>query len=270
MVQEIREQQPKIGTRKLHHKLKPEVNQLGFNIGRDKLFDILSENKLLIRKRKTRVRTTNSNHIFKKYPNLVKEFIPYKSNQLWVSDITYIRTLKGFVYVYFLTDAYSHKIVGFEVSGNLEAINAVKCLRKALKQMHKPITGLIHHSDRGIQYCSHEYVNLLQDYKIRISMTENGDPRENAIAERINGIIKDEFLSNVTMISLSDAKERIESVILIYNKERPHMSCDMLTPDDAHKQSGILKKHWKKYYLKNNNLINDNLTNFNVKPVNLF
>lgn len=253
MVNEIRQKQPRIGTRKLHQLLKPSLENISIEIGRDKLFTLLSENNMLIRIRKRSKRTTYSNHVYRKYPNLIKDFKPKTANQLWVSDITYIQTMVGFVYLYLITDAYSRKIIGFTVSNTLEAVNTIKCLQHALKPHSKPLSGLIHHSDRGIQYCTHEYISLLQKYNIRISMTENGDPKENAIAERVNGILKQEYLNFHNLLNLKDTKQKVEIAINTYNKLRPHLSCEMYTPEEAHKQNGELKKYWKTYYKKNIN-----------------
>jgi len=162
-------------------------------MGRDALFDLLSAHKLLIRKRRRRVATTWSYHWLKKYPNLIKNWYPQMPEQLWVADITYVPTSKGFLYLSLITDAYSHKIIGYHIADNLEAIHTTKALEKAIASLTKS-HQLIHHSDRGLQYCSSEYVELLKRNNFQISMTENGDPLENPIAERINGIIKNEYL----------------------------------------------------------------------------
>ena len=253
MISDIRQKHPRIGTRKLYELLKPSFEELSVKIGRDRLFTLLSENSMLIRKRKRSVRTTYSNHIFRKYPNLIKDFEPNVPDQLWVSDITYIKTRSGFVYLYLITDAYSRKIVAHTVSDNLEAINTIKCLQQALKPLSKPMLGLIHHSDRGIQYCTHEYTQLLKKYDIKISMTENGDPKENAIAERVNGILKEEYLNHHTFNNLWDTRLIVAETVELYNTLRPHLSCDMLTPVQAHNQQGKLKRLWKSNYKVNFN-----------------
>ena len=160
---------------------------------------LLSSNHLLVRKRKRRIQTTQSLHWLRKYPNLIREFIPTGPNQLWVSDITFWKINGGHVYISFITDAYSHKIVGFHLAETLEAVESVQALKMALSGLFMGPGGhfqLIHHSDRGVQYCSYEYVKLLQDCQVQTSMTENGDPLENAIAERLNGILKDEYLND--------------------------------------------------------------------------
>lgn len=240
--------QYRIGTRKLIILLKDFVKEHQLNLGRDALFSLLREHNLLIRKRKRKAVTTFSKHWLKKYPNLIRDFIPLAANLLLVSDITYIIIADGFAYLSLITDAYSHKITGFYLSKTLEAKGSVVALKMALKNC-SDTKNLIHHSDRGVQYCCADYVKILQDKNIKISMTENGDPLENAIAERVNGILKEELLQT-KYISFEDAQKSVAKAIVIYNSLRPHSSCDMLTPNEAHKKEGELKKHWKNYYKK--------------------
>lgn len=189
----IRKNHRRMGTRKLYEKLTPFMQEHGIKMGRDALFDLVSRNHLQVRRRKRRIQTTQSFHWLRKYPNLIRDFVPIQPNELWVSDITYWKiNHTDFAYISFITDAYSRKIVGYHLADSLEAIESVKALKMALSTLNKrQENNLIHHSDRGVQYCSKEYVKLLKDYHIKISMTENGDPLENAIAERINGIIKE-------------------------------------------------------------------------------
>jgi transposase InsO family protein len=220
------------------------------HLGRDAFFNLLRENRLLIIKRRYRVRTTDSNHWLHKYPNLIKEFSPNKPHQLWVSDITYVETDQGFKYLFLVTDAYSRKIIGWCLGDTIEARNAVKALSMALWQLPDEITDIIHHSDRGVQYCSDMYVKRLKKRNIRISMTENGDPLENAIAERINGILKTEWLYDLKLRSKVIAEKEIGRIIEIYNTQRPHSSIDMMRPEEAHRLEGDLKRHWKNYYKK--------------------
>jgi putative transposase len=251
LVQEVlkhRRLQPKVGTRKLLIMLASFVLQHEFKLGRDALFSLLREQNLLIRKRKRKAVTTYSKHWLKKYPNLIIEFIPTAANQLWVSDITYLVVADYFVYLSLITDAYSHKIIGFYLSKTLAAKGSIIALQQALKNCSNP-NNLIHHSDRGVQYCSGDYVNLLQEKTIKISMTENGDPLENAIAERVNGILKDELLEE-KYDTFEQAQKSVAKSISIYNAKRLHSSCDMLTPNEAQKKEGVLKKHWKNYYKK--------------------
>lgn len=236
----------RLGTRKLLIRLEEFMREHNIRIGRDALFDLLREHKMLVRRRRpARPRTTFSYYWTRRFPNLIRDFVPTGPNQLWVSDITYIRIGKGFGYLSLITDAYSHKIVGFYLSRDLRAAGCVKALRMALKD-NPDRAGLIHHSDRGFQYQSDQYMRLLGK-KIRISMTENGDPRENAIAERLNGILKDELLKE-RFDSFAEAQAEIAQAVSTYNYFRPHMSIDMLAPAIAHTKTGVLKKRWKNYY----------------------
>jgi transposase InsO family protein len=243
----IRKSQKRIGTRKLLVMMNFFMQQHGINIGRDAFFEILRKQGLLVRKRKrSKPQTTFSSHWMRKYQNLITSFIPRAPNQLWVCDITYIHIGDGFAYLSLITDAYSHKIVGFCLWENLSAKGCILALKVAL--VNNPgCEQLIHHSDRGLQYCSHDYVGLLALNGISISMTQNGDPLENALAERVNGILKDELLE-VCYGSFEQAQIEVAAAISIYNHERPHSSVDMLTPIMAHTKSGELKKHWKNYY----------------------
>ena len=249
-VRTIRKRQPMIGTRKLYGILQSFMLQHQIKVGRDALFELLASNGLLVRRKKKRVQTTFSSHWLRKYPNLIKGIEPTKPNEIWVSDITYLETEIGFVYISLITDAYSRKVVGFHIADNLLALSSVEALKMALENMPKGLENLIHHSDRGIQYCSQEYVNVLQDYQIKISMTENGDPLENAIAERINGILKNELMPNMNIENLEHAQKLFKEIVLIYNNERPHLSIALLTPNQAHQLDGKLKRYWKSYYKK--------------------
>ena len=242
-----RKHQKRIGTRKLLEEMELFLSSHCFQIGRDAMFNLLSEQGLLVTKRKRRgCITTLSKHRFKKYPNIIRGFIPIAPNQLWVSDITYIHLLGGFAYLSLITDAYSRKIVGFYLSKYLTANGPLQALKMALKA-NGNIIGLIHHSDRGVQYCCDAYVKLLQEKKIKISMTENGDPLENAIAERVNGILKGELLEEV-FPNFETAQRDIAIACSTYNHLRPHGSIDNLKPAEAHQQSGELKKRWKNYW----------------------
>lgn len=224
--------QPRLGTRKLLVLLEDFIREHELKLGRDSLFDLLRAHKLLVKKRRRKVQTTFSKHWQKKYPNLIQEYVPKAPNSLWVSDITYILAGDGFAYLSLITDAYSRKIVGFYLSETLSATGSINALSMALKACQSTC-GLIHHSDRGIQYCCLEYVSLLKENNIQISMTQSGDPLENAIAERVNGILKEELLTD-HYPTLAIAKKGIAKAIEIYNSLRPHSSCDMLTPQQAH------------------------------------
>ena len=238
-----------MGGRKLYELLEPFMLEHQIKMGRDALFDLLAANNLLIKRRKRKVHTTQSFHWLRKYPNLIRDMRPSQPNQLWVSDITYWKITSGHLYISFVTDAYSHKIVGYHVADNLESIETIKALTMAIEQSTKPLENLIHHSDRGIQYCSSGYVLLLRKHSMIISMTENGDPLENAIAERINGIIKEEYLENYEVNTLKVAKQLLERVVEVYNDERPHMSLGNLTPSQVHEGLAKGEKLWKSYTL---------------------
>lgn len=244
----IRKHQRHLGGRKIYELLVPFMLEHQIKMGRDALFDLLGANKLLVRRRKRRICTTQSFHWLRKYPNLIKGFVPQRPNQLWVSDITYWKIAYGHVYISLITDAYSRKIVGYHVAGSLEAIETLEALKIALAHLASDPKELIHHSDRGIQYCSEIYVKLLQDNQIKISMTENGDPLENAIAERVNGIIKEEYLNDYKIADIEEAKKLLSLVIHLYNEERPHMSIGYLTPNTVHNLDLKTEKLWKNYY----------------------
>jgi transposase InsO family protein len=236
---------PRIGTRKLYYLIKDELIALDIKLGRDVLFNFLRAEHLLIKPKRSYVKTTDSKHWMKKYPNLIREMEVTKPEQLWVSDITYIQTNSGHNYLSLVTDAYSKKIMGYALLDNLTTAGPLKALESALKS-RKYNHDLVHHSDRGLQYCSADYVNKLKQYQIKISMTENGDPYENAIAERINGILKYEFLLKDGFKNHLEAIHVIKESIEIYNDERPHLSCEMLTPNQTHLQQKIAIHKWKK------------------------
>jgi putative transposase len=236
------------GGRKLFGLLKGFMQEQKIDIGRDAFFDLLRENGLLVRRRKRKYPlTTFSRHWLRKYPNCINGFIATAANQLWVSDITYIEIGGIFGYLSLITDGYSHKIVGFYLSEDLKADGCVIALEMALVQLPSE-HRLVHHSDRGAQYCSEKYVALLEKHTVCISMTQSGNPRENPVAERVNGILKDEFLFDEHFTDIEQARKKITEVISIYNHVRPHSSIDMLTPAQAHRRNGELKKRWKNYY----------------------
>lgn len=244
LVQSIRVEQPRIGTRKLYHILKQPLQELG--IGRDRLFTILKANKMLIKPKRSYHVTTNSHHRFRKHKNLIENLPIERPEQVWVSDITYVGTRQNPKYLFLITDAYSKKIVGYYLSNTLETQSAIKALKLAVKNRYYPEKLLIHHSDRGLQYCSDDYQDLLAKSRINCSMTESYDPYQNAIAERINGILKQEFLINTQKLDIAIMHKIVEQSILIYNTKRPHLSCNMLTPEQMHKQQKIKIKTYKK------------------------
>ena len=245
-IDRIRKLQPRCGGRKLYVELQAFLSQHHISMGRDKFFDVLRRNKLLVRKRKRNVYTTMSKHHFRRYPNLAKDFTPLKAHELWVADITYIPLKHRFAYLFLITDAYSRKIVGFYVSDDMKVSSAVMALKKSFAQ--KPADAIVmHHSDRGLQYCSTEYVSLLTKNNALISMTQNGDPYENAIAERVNGILKTELISTYYN-NIDDAVMHIARCITIYNYKRRHSSLNWQIPDTVHKQKGPQLRRWKNYY----------------------
>lgn len=244
LVAQIRREIPRIGTPKLYRMLKKPLQSQGLKIGRDALHELLLNEGLVIRSKKRHVRTTDSRHWMRKYPNLIKGMTVNQSEQIWVSDITYIMIEDDFNYLSLITDVYSKLILGYCLYHSLEAEGSITALKMALNQRIKQ-TSLIHHSDRGIQYCCSGYVGLLQREKIRISMTQKGDPYENAIAERVNGILKTDFDLGRVFKNSKEALTAVTASIKAYNTLRPHMSCDYLTPEQAHQMYGPLNKMWK-------------------------
>lgn len=230
LVKEERKDQPRVGTRKLYKSLKKVFKAKELKVGRDKLFDILREFDMHVKRKKAYCKTTNSYHHFHKYENIIKNMDVKAPNQVWVSDITYIRTVKGFCYLALITDLYSRKIVGYDISDSLELTGCLRAFKLALRTA-RPAAGLVHHSDRGVQYCSHQYVNELKKRKIRISMTEENHCYENAIAERVNGILKDEFYLDQCFYNTQSACIATKNAIEIYNSKRLHLSLGYKTPN---------------------------------------
>ena len=246
----IRESQPVIGGRKLFYIISKRLTG-AIKIGRDAFFNTLREHKLLIhRKRAAKPITTISWYHFHKYPNLIKDITPLKPNEIWVADITYLTSRYGtFFYLSLITDAYSRKIIGWYLSVDLSMEGPLHALEMALHRLPKG-QHPIHHTDRGIQYCSNAYTKRLKDAGLQISMTQSGNPRENAIAERVNGILKDEWLNKLELRSIEQAGDIIGKVIDIYNNERPHESLNMMTPQEAYSSNGPIKRTWKTCYKK--------------------
>lgn len=237
----LREQLLGAGVEKLHHLLVEQgiFARWGIKMGRDKLGELLRREGLGIKRRKRGKRTTNSKHGYERYRNLLKDKEISGVNQFWASDITYVPVLQHFAYLALITNARSRKIVGWQLSRNLGAAGCMAALRMAIAGNRGRLWGLIHHSDRGIQYCCREYVQTLKQHEIRISMTENGDPCENALAERMNRTIKEEMLQNRRFLSFDEAHKAIERAIALYNRTRPHASLGFLTPDRAHRENAV-------------------------------
>ena len=234
LVDKERKQMPRLGTRKIYHRIAPQLKAAGLKVGRDKLFAWMRQYGLLIQPKKRYVQTTMSKHWMRKYPNLVKDTTIMRPEQVWVSDITYIKTEEGNCYLNMITDAYSRKIVGYALDDNMEAANMVKALKMALKDRQDKQTQLIHHSDRGVQYCSQDYIEVAVSNQIKMSMTENGDPYENALAERMNRTIKEEFGLDNIVKTKTQVRQVVEESIELYNYHRPHLALKMKTPNYVH------------------------------------
>lgn len=254
MIKEKRKLWKRGSGRNLHASLQKEFKRHNIKLGRDKFFDLLRDNGLLMSKKQRRTRTTFSYHHYHKYPNIIKDIVIDRPNQVIVTDITYvwIEDIENFAYLFLITDMYSRKIIGYCLSQDMKTKSGLVTLKTAIKNMGD-IIGCIHHSDRGVQYCSYQYTNYLKRHKMLISMTENGDPLENPIAERVNRTIKEEFTlqKQISFPSFNVAKKQINKIIDFYNNERPHRSIEMLTPSVAYKLEGTLKRMWKAYYLTN-------------------
>lgn len=242
----VEPKQKKLGTEKLYLKLKPQLEKMNIKMGRVALHKLLKEYGLHVRRRKKRVITTNSIHCFSKYPNLIEGLTPDNPGLVWVSDITYISLVDRFIYLFLITDAYSRKIVGYNLSLSLAATGAIDALKMAVDQ-YKPVGDrhLIHHSDRGIQYACTDYVTALEKLNARISMAAKGNPYQNGMAERVNGILKDEMALDREFEFFDQAAHEVIATIEMYNDERSHRSINMLTPTVAHTMSGPIPKRWK-------------------------
>jgi putative transposase len=232
-VKEIRKLHRKQGSRKLYHNLSKEMQRNNIKMGRDRFIELLRRNDLLIRRRRKYARTTQSRHSYPKYGNIIRNLEPSRRNESWASDITYISTHEGFLYLALITDMYSRKIVGFEVSDNLETTGCIKALKMALRDL-RSWEHPVHHSDRGIQYCSAMYTELLRKNHLPISMTEEDHCAENALAERMNGILKDEYMLDHKFISKKQAKAFCKEAIRLYNTDRPHLSLNYRKPAEVH------------------------------------
>jgi len=234
LVQRERRLQPRLGTRKLYHLLRPELEQAGVRLGRDRLFEALRQRDLLLRPVPAPYPcTTQSAHNLPVFRNLLQETVVERPNQVWVSDLTYLRTREGFLYLSLITDRYSRKIVGAHAEESLEALGCVQALEGALKELPAGVYP-IHHSDQGSQYCSHEYVNRLQERGLTISMTESNHCAENALAERMNGILKQEYGLGVEFATKADARRAVSQGVWLYNHKRPHTKLGYRVPAKVH------------------------------------
>jgi len=244
LVTGMRMKMPRVGTRKLYHMLKESLEPL--QIGRDKLFRIMKANHLLIKPKRSYHITTDSHHRFRKHKDLTIDMKVNRPEQLWVSDITYLGNRKEPCYLALVTDAYSKMIVGYDVSDSLSMEGSVRALKMALSARTYKREKLIHHSDRGLQYCCEEYQRILNKNSVRCSMTESYDPYRNAVAERVNGILKQEFIPVRAGIRISEMKKIVSESVNIYNNIRPHHACFMNTPKYMHRQSKIKIRTYKR------------------------
>lgn len=235
LIEAKRMRMPRLGTRKLYHLLADQFERLGVKVGRDALFDYLREEKMLIRPLKSYIKTTHSKHWLKKHPNLLRDLVPTRMEEVFVSDITYVRSKERTHYLSLVTDAFTRKIMGYQLSNDMSAENVVKALHMAMKN-RKTTWPLIHHSDRGLQYCSALYQEKLISGQIKPSMTDGYDCYQNALAERINGILKQEFLIE-TCNTEKELECLIRESIYIFNHERPHLSLNMKTPNEIHQKT---------------------------------
>jgi len=234
------------GGRKLYQLLKDDMDQQNIKMGRDNFFDFLRAHTLLVAKQRNFTRTTNSNHLFRKFKNLVQNKVPDRPEELWVSDITYIRLNGKNAYLALVTDAYSKQIMGFHLATNMKASLSIEALKMALKNRKYPDGKLIHHSDRGFHYCWPEYVKILQDNQILISMTEQYDPYENALAERVNKTMKYEFGLNQTIPNKTIAIKMVRRAVKVYNNLRPHDSLNGRTPVSVHLKADVPYKSYRR------------------------
>lgn len=243
LVHEIRKSMPRIGAKKLYHILLDKLVLM--DVGRDKFLAILRANHLLIQPKRRYHVTTNSHHRFRKHQNLVLSIDINRPEQVWVSDITYIGKRDNPCYLSLVTDAYSKKIMGYFVANNLNTESSVMALRMAIKQRTRTDLPLIHHSDRGLQYCADLYQDVLNKNNILCSMTQNSDPYENAVAERINGILKQEFIIDKYEQNVEIMKVIVKEAVEIYNENRPHFSNYLLTPNQMHQQNKLKIRTYK-------------------------
>ena len=237
MLDKERKLLPRLGGRKLHYQIRDSLALKDIKIGRDALFTLLRKHQMLIILKRKYVTTTMSKHWLRKYPNLIKGIEVNGKDQVWVSDITYIKTDEGNCYLNLITDVWSRKIVGYAIAENMEAKQMKQAFLMALKQRTLKEAPLIHHSDRGLQYCSSEYTSIAHENNIQISMTENGDPYENALAERMNRTLKEEFGLGRILLSRNHAKLLVTEAVDLYNNYRPHLSLSMKTPQSVYKQN---------------------------------
>ena len=244
LVLPVRRQMPRIGGKKLYFLLQEPLCPLG--VGRDRFFDILRANDMLVEPKHQYRTTTDSRHMFRKHKNLVLDYVPVRPEEVWVSDITYVGTRNKHTYLALVTDAYSKKVVGYDLSDTLESSGAVRALKMANRTRRYQQEPLIHHSDRGVQYCCDEYQKELKRCGLKVSMTESYDPYANAVAERVNGILKQEFMLEELDADLTTMRKIVGQSVATYNNLRPHLSCGMLTPNQMHCQRDVTIKTYRR------------------------
>lgn len=236
LVQKERQKQPRLGARKLLHMLRGEFKKAGVKIGRDKLFGILRERDMLLEPLKKAPRTTNSRHSLPVFSNLIKELYTTNPNEIWVSDLTYIRTMEGFEYLKLIMDKHSRMVVGYHCDDDLATTGCLKALDMALSDLPEG-SNPIHHSDRGCQYCSHDYVDRLTEHGFSVSMTEVNHCAENSNAERLNGILKQEYGLGITFQTRAQARRAVRQAVWLYNNARPHLSLNLEIPSEVHRRA---------------------------------
>lgn len=234
LVDQQRKVLPRVGTRKLYHLIGDELRAQALKVGRDGLFTLMRHYGLQIRPRRRYVQTTMSKHWMRKWPNIVKGKVVQRPDEVWVSDITYLKTTEGTMYLNMVTDAFSRRIVGYALAAHMETESMIEALKMALEQRKDPQQPTIHHSDRGLQYCSKEYVKLSAANNVQLSMTQNGDPYENALAERMNRTIKEEFGMDGTVKTKDQLRQLVAEAIHLYNSKRPHLALNMKTPEEVY------------------------------------
>jgi putative transposase len=233
LVRRERQQQPRLGCRKLHRHLRQQFRDAGIQVGRDRIFEVLRHHGMLVRPLPKKPRTTFSRHSLPVYRNLISELEATAPNQIWVSDVTYIRTWEGFEYLTLIMDLHSHKIVGYHCGESLDTDASMKALDQAIAELPDDRYP-IHHSDRGSQYCSHKYVGRLNDRHLPVSMTEQNHCAENSTAERLNGILKQEYGLGRTFLSRQQVRRAVDEAVWLYNHRRPHMTLDYQYPAKVH------------------------------------
>lgn len=236
LVKSVRKDQPRVGTRKLYKELKPSLKKAKISIGRDKLFDVLRDADQLVKPKKSFTKTTRQNRSYVVAPNRIKELEVITPGEVLVSDITYLRLGKGFAYLFLVTDLGARKILGYQVTRDLTHHSACIALEKAVEEL-KNSAGVIHHSDRGCQYCCHEYLERLEEHGMLSSMTDDNHCYQNAVAERVNGILKDEFNLDAVFRTFDELKAAVDEAIRVYNTKRLHFSLDLRTPEEVYAEA---------------------------------